>query len=67
MTHGEMQSFMRVRLHDLLVDAAAWAIGLVAAVFTRYEFELTTRQLAATAVFLVFARWFINRNPVPKA
>jgi hypothetical protein len=23
--------------------------------------------LAATAVFLVFARWFINRNPVPKA
>jgi FlaA1/EpsC-like NDP-sugar epimerase len=37
------------------VDAAAWAIGLTAAVFARYEFALTMRQLAATAIFIGLA------------
>jgi len=39
----------------LPVDAAAWAVGLGAAVFTRYEFALTAGQLAATAVFVGLA------------
>jgi FlaA1/EpsC-like NDP-sugar epimerase len=39
----------------LPVDAAAWAIGLAAAVFTRYEFALSVRQLTATAVFVLLA------------
>jgi FlaA1/EpsC-like NDP-sugar epimerase len=37
------------------VDAAAWAIGLVAAVLSRYEFALTAHQLATTAMFVVLA------------
>lgn len=39
----------------LSVDGAAWAVGLPAAVFTRYEFALTVRQLAAAMVFVLLA------------
>ena len=39
----------------LPVDAGAWAVGLVAAVLTRYEFALSVPQLAATAVFVLLA------------
>jgi FlaA1/EpsC-like NDP-sugar epimerase len=39
----------------LSVDTAAWTIGLPAAVFTRYEFALTARQVTATMAFVLFA------------
>jgi len=39
----------------LPVDAGAWAVGLVAAVLTRYEFALSVPQLTATAVFVLLA------------
>ena len=39
----------------LPVDAAAWAVGLVAAVLVRYEFGVSVRRLAATAVFVMVA------------
>ncbi|MEU4423048.1 nucleoside-diphosphate sugar epimerase/dehydratase [Actinoplanes sp. NPDC024001] len=38
-----------------LVDGAAWSVGLSAAVFTRYEFALTARQLTATLVVILAA------------
>ncbi|WP_309238296.1 nucleoside-diphosphate sugar epimerase/dehydratase [Actinoplanes aureus] len=38
-----------------LVDGSAWSIGLSAAVFTRYEFALTARQLTATLVVILVA------------
>ena len=40
---------------QLSVDGGAWAIGLTTAVFARYEFALTVRQLAATAMFVGLA------------
>ena len=39
----------------LSVDAAAWAVGLSAAVFTRYEFALTARHMAAAMMFVLLA------------
>jgi FlaA1/EpsC-like NDP-sugar epimerase len=37
------------------VDAAAWAFGLMAAVFTRYEFAMTPARFARTAVTVLLA------------
>src|SRR5690349_23380215 len=37
------------------MDLAAWAVGLPAAVITRYEFNLTAAQLAGTAVAVLLA------------
>jgi FlaA1/EpsC-like NDP-sugar epimerase len=37
------------------VDGAAWAAGLVAAVFTRYEFTLSCHQLASTLCIVLLA------------
>jgi FlaA1/EpsC-like NDP-sugar epimerase len=37
------------------MDAGSWAVGLPAAVFTRYEFALTTAQLAGTAIAVLLA------------
>ncbi|HWG98684.1 MAG TPA: nucleoside-diphosphate sugar epimerase/dehydratase [Pilimelia sp.] len=42
-------------LGPLSVDVAAWGVGLVVAVVARYEFALTPRQLAATAVLVPVA------------
>ena len=39
----------------LPVDAGAWALGLMAAVLTRYEFALSRRQLAATMCIVLLA------------
>src|SRR5688572_2795230 len=38
-----------------LADTAAWAVGLPAAVWTRYEWTMTTEQILATAVAVVLA------------
>jgi FlaA1/EpsC-like NDP-sugar epimerase len=38
-----------------VLDAAAWAIGLCAAVLTRYEFGLTAAQALATSVAVLLA------------
>jgi FlaA1/EpsC-like NDP-sugar epimerase len=39
----------------LSVDGAAWAGGLIAAVFTRYEFAIGGRQAAATMIAVLLA------------
>jgi FlaA1/EpsC-like NDP-sugar epimerase len=38
-----------------LIDAGAWALGLAAAVFARYELDLTTTPLGATAAGIALA------------
>jgi FlaA1/EpsC-like NDP-sugar epimerase len=49
---------VRRRLRGLvpqLADTAAWAVGLPTAVWTRYEWSMTTAQVLATAVAVVLA------------
>ncbi|MBO3741926.1 nucleoside-diphosphate sugar epimerase/dehydratase [Actinoplanes flavus] len=45
----------RARLLPLLVDSAAWVIGLLAAVFIRYDFVPGPRPLAGVLIMMVLA------------